>query len=133
MPLPQPEGWEDRFLALERKVNELHTMITNRGGVTTASAGLILPSRSTPDTPASGGHLYGQSGQPWWKASSGSTFMLIPPTPEDPLQTPVTTLPGLTTPNAWPATYNPATGELVQDDLQLHRDKINAIINSLTR
>lgn len=79
MPLPQPEGWEDRFLALERKVNDLFTSIQNQGGVTTASTGLIFPNRSTPSAPGSGGHLHAQGGDPYWTDSSGSTTSLFPP------------------------------------------------------
>lgn len=77
MPLPQPEGWEDRFLALERKVNDLFTSIQNSGGFTTASAGLIFPSQAAPATPASGGHLHAEGTEPYWKDAGGSNRKII--------------------------------------------------------
>lgn len=133
MPLPQPEDFADRILALERAVKDLRTSLTTQGGFTSASKGLAFPDQDTPDPPASGGHLHASGDDPYWTDSSGSTTNLIPPPPEDPLQTSVSTLPGLTTPSSWPGTYTPSVGGLVQDDLQLHRDKINEIIDSLTR
>ncbi|MER5420319.1 hypothetical protein [Streptosporangium roseum] len=77
MPLPQPEGLEDRIIALERAIVDLRTSITNQGGITTASAGLIFPSQAAPATPASGGHLHAEGTEPYWKDSSGSNRAII--------------------------------------------------------
>lgn len=96
-----------------------------------ASAGWIFTDRATPTTPTSGKtHIYSQGGRLWAASSAGAVPLLLP---DDPLQTPVSGMPGLSTPNAWPGTYTPGTGEAVQDDLVMMRDKIHEIIDSLTR
>jgi hypothetical protein len=82
MPLPQPEGIEDRIRALEQAVLDLRSSLTNQGGITTASAGLIFSARSIPSAPASGGHLYAQGTDPYWTKSNGSTVALIQDFPQ---------------------------------------------------
>lgn len=133
MSMPYPRGFEDRLDTIEKRLDQLFASIQNRGGFTSASKGLAFPDQDTPDPPASGGHLHASGDDPYWTDSSGSTTNLIPPPPEDPLQSPVSGMPGLSTPNAWPGTYTPGTGEAVQDDLVMLRDKIHEIIDSLTR
>lgn len=81
MPLPQPEDVMDRLRALEQAVKDLRASITNQGGYTTASAGLIIPNQGFPPAPASGGRLTASSDEPIWTEASGSTYSLVPSPP----------------------------------------------------
>ncbi|MET9339286.1 hypothetical protein [Nonomuraea sp. NPDC003804] len=83
MPLPQPEGLEDRIRALEQAVRDLQSSITNRSGLTTASAGWVIPNQGTPSPPGDGGHLTALGDEPYWTESSGSSYSLrTPPFPK---------------------------------------------------
>ncbi|MER6942479.1 hypothetical protein ABT294_00525 [Nonomuraea sp. NPDC000554] len=80
MPLPQSEGFEDRFRALERKVNDLFTSIQNQSGRTVASQGWLLRSMPGPAAPPSGDvYIYANGGRLWARSSFGSTALVDPP------------------------------------------------------
>lgn len=111
---------------LQNDVREVAGAASQRPAITKASKGWELPSTSTPPTPASGGHLYASGGTPMWRSSTGAIIDLTPPPPLTPGSDPGT-MPGLSTPNAWPETYNPLNGESVQDDLVMLRDYCHAL------
>ncbi|MFI6477350.1 hypothetical protein ACIBH1_05420 [Nonomuraea sp. NPDC050663] len=80
MPLPQPDDFGDMLRSLDRGVRAARTSASTRPPITTASEGMVLPSRGTPPPPASGGRVYASGTQPYWTDSSGSTYSLKPPT-----------------------------------------------------
>lgn len=72
MPLPQSEGFEDRFRALERRVNDLFTSIQNRSGTVVASQGWLLRAMSDPATPPTGDvYIYASGGRLWARSTLG--------------------------------------------------------------
>jgi hypothetical protein len=82
--LPYKRGLEDRIADLERQVQQLFSSIQNRQGITSASAGLVIPPRATPPTPDSGGHIYASGSEPMWRGASGETYSLTPSPPISP-------------------------------------------------
>lgn len=88
MPLPQPEDFADRIRKLEQDVRDLKSSITNRGGLTTASAGWIIPNQGSPGAPGDGGHLTASGDEPLWTEASGASYSLVPTPPPSPASAP---------------------------------------------
>ncbi|MFI6595009.1 hypothetical protein ACIBHX_02105 [Nonomuraea sp. NPDC050536] len=63
---------------LRNDVEELKALLRQQPALTTASAGWQMPNRSAPPTPASGGHLFANSKEPFWKDSDGTVYSLKP-------------------------------------------------------
>ncbi|MEV4246952.1 hypothetical protein AB0J63_26510 [Streptosporangium canum] len=126
MPLPQPEGFEDRFLALERKVNDLFTSIQNSGGFTTASQGLIFPDQATPAAPASGGHLHANGSQPYWRNASGDIALIQNFPQGDAVSDPASPTAG-----SAPGSYSAAHSEALRTSQQALYTTLLALVHSL--
>ena len=127
MPLPQPEDFADRIRALEQGLRDLRSSLTNQGGLTTASAGWQIPNQTAPATPASGGHLYANGSEPYWRDSLGSTYSLkTPPFP----QGASVVVPGISAPDA-PIGYSQSQAQAISDGLATTYNALVALVVSL--
>ncbi|GAA4934186.1 hypothetical protein HD597_010101 [Nonomuraea thailandensis] len=120
MPLPQPEDLADRIRTLELIVRDLKASITNQGGLTTASAGWIIPNQPFPPAPSSGGRLTASGDEPIWTEAGGAAYSLVPPPPPSPASAPT-----------WPGSFSsPAT--ISTDPTAEHYNLLRAdVVNQL--
>lgn len=90
---------------LRRRVDQLSALVQRRSALTTASAGWVIPNRSTPSAPSSGAHLYAANGQLMVRQSDGTTFP-VEPAPEIPFEpaAPVSDVPVFQSPSNPPQT-----------------------------
>lgn len=98
---------------LRARIETLEAQLRQRDGLTSASAGWKIGDMATPPAPASGGHLFGSGGAPYWKNSSGVISELI--TPSFPLAAAVANPPNFTSASTAGATYDSATRNMLTD------------------
>jgi hypothetical protein len=111
-----PGDLSGEIAALRAEVDELKALIKNRPALTKASTGWRMTDMDIPSVPAGEVHIGSNDGD-LYVATSSEVKRITPITPA----ADVGGMSGLSTPNSWPSTYNPATGGLVQDDLDMIR------------
>lgn len=110
-----PGDLTGEIAALRAEVDELKALIKNRPALTHASTGWRMTDMAIPSVPDGEIHIGSNAGELYVATASEVRRITITPAAD------VGGMSGLSTPNAWPSTYNPATGGLVQDDLDMIR------------
>jgi hypothetical protein len=128
MALPYQRGLEDRIADLERQVQQLFSSIQNRQGITSASAGLVIPPRSTPPAPDSGGHIYASGTEPYWMDSSGASYTLK--SEPFPIAARTEIVPNMTAGATAPGSYDQNYIERLREDVRATREAVNETINN---
>lgn len=111
-----PGDFLAEFRALQQRVAGLEAELKRRGPLTQASAGWVLPNRSTPSTPTGGAHIYGSGGEVMVRTGGGQTFT-VEPAPDPPQGAAVANPPVFNSPSA-PASVTVAVYQELRDDCQ---------------
>lgn len=115
MPDVYPGDFVTEFTAMKKRIEELEAIVRSRPALTHASTGWRMTDMAIPSVPDGEIHIGSNAGELYVATASEVRRITITPAAD------VGGMSGLSTPNSWPSTYTPATGGLVQDDLDMIR------------